>query len=291
MGLTNTSEVDSQKYLSLSEVKEQFPLPLQWLYSLWSRVLVHMSQDEETQSALQSVQQELLTTNVAVFFLHDYTLDPFPVAAALLREARNLQHIVAPYAILSQLGVSPEGEETAYFRRRARWLMGMKQRLEATGKIHLFPVIREFEKNNPFLSALIQERGYSTVNREYFRGFNQWMREKPSGSALFIAPHAGLSKPGRSVLHRDVYGPLDKVQQRLEQGLPTYVVFDQPVAPFGIEALTERVPGVVWNKIYFSGPEYLPTNDYPAALQQMQQREGLIRQKTGLPIRDTRSRK
>lgn len=230
---------------------------------LWKNLVVRLSVDPRTTSALASVDASLQTGNAVIFIDHHYAFDALPIALGLAKRLRMVDAVMLPYAAHLDMGLDPAGLPSWRYRLRTRawhWLMhGIRG---GAASVQFLPIAREFELNNPRLKVVVDAR-YNHANTTYLKALVQMFAGSQTGQLCFLAPMAGLALPSRAPLNPQLYRSMDLVQKKAATAVPFFFVGAYPhweVQRHYFAPLLAR------HRIVARGPFVLPRDHYDDAL-------------------------
>ncbi len=197
------------------------------LLKYWKNGIVEIG-DSTTLSITDDINDRLLANNVIIFFDHHYAFDAIPVALVLGRLLKHVSRALIPYAVHLDMGVDQVGMPSLRYRLRTlafHWLIQNIQK--ANSNIHILPVAREFELNNPKLKEIVDCQ-FPGLNTKYLKTFTQFFSNDSSGLVSILSPMAGLAFPEKPTLHPQMYRLMEMVQIRQNYPLPFYFVSAYP---------------------------------------------------------------
>jgi hypothetical protein len=251
-------------YLSEADVYSGFGVFSRKLLLYWKNKIVRYSDYDKLRSIFNLMSNDLLSNNVIVFFDHHYAFDAIPLGLALAQHVENVTSVMIPYSVHLEMGVGREGEPSLrYFLRTKafQWFVGKIKKNNQD--IQFFPVVREFEKESPRLSEIVNQQ-FSGVNTVYLKTLMRKFTQIPTGQLCFLTPFSGIGFPDKPVLHPQLYRSLDLVQGKSGQRFPVYIFGAYP----GWQAYSQYyAPLLSKHNIVMRGSFLLPQKDYAKAYQ------------------------
>ena len=228
----------------------------------WRDKVVRLGDPQTFKSKIKELNQHLSASNALVLFDHHYAFDAIPLGFGLAQYVENVSGVLIPYSVHLEMGVSREGEFSPRYYARTlsfRWLTA--HICEPNPKIEFYPVVREFERDTPRISAIVEQR-FLGVNTSYLKAFVRNFKKTTAGQVCFLTPFSGIGFPGKPLLHPQLYRSIDMVQEKCARQFPIFMAgaypnwnaFSNYLAPLMNEHL-----------LVLKGPLYLPRNDYQAA--------------------------
>jgi hypothetical protein len=231
------------------------------LLKYWKDHIVEIG-DSTTLSTADRINHELLSKNVVIFFDHHYAFDALPVALVLGQLLKHVTRALIPYAVHLDMGVNQVGLPSLRYRLRTlafKWLIDNIQM--ANSNIHIMPVVREFELNQPRLKAIADSQ-FSGANTSYLRIFTQSFSHHKKGLVSILSPMAGLALPEKPALHPQIFRLMKMVQARQKQSLPFFFVSAYPKLQTHYHYLA---PLLTKHTFVARGPLEFPTGSYEQA--------------------------
>ena len=232
------------------------------LLNFWKTVIIKIDDGSTTKSAIDDINQSLGATNAIILFDHHYAFDAIPITFALGKVLRNVSGVVIPYAVHLDMALDPDGFPSPRYKIRTlafHRLVGTIQEMNPT--IRFYPVVREFERENLRLNAVV-EAEFRGANTRYLKGLLQVFYENPAGQLCILSPVSGIAFPHKPVLHTQVYRSLEAVQQKCGQAFPFYFVGGYPHLKYDLHYLA---PLLTKHTVVARGPFYLPMGNYDKA--------------------------
>lgn len=262
-------------YLSDADLYKGFGFFSKRALRYWRNRIVRYGEVDKLQSVFDRLNNDLLSGNLIIFFDHHYAFDAIPLGLALAQFVKFAKGVLIPYSVHLEMGIGREGQPSLnYFLRTQafRWFIGKIKK--PNPDIQFFPVVREFELDNPRLCAIVDQR-FSGVNTIYLKAFLRIFAHTSAGQVCFLTPFSGIGFPGKPLLHPQLYRSVDLVQQKCKQRFPMYILGAYP----SWQAYSNYIaPLINEHLIVMRGPFFLPKKDYQAALEVMSAEIAALRQ-------------
>lgn len=257
----------------------EFDPIIRFLLKRWKKSIIKIGNNDDTWDKLTTLNHQLQSENVVVFFDHHYAFDAFPVTLALGQTLTKVACALVPYAVHLDMSVDPDGYPALRYRIRTRIFRHMINSIQkANPNIHVLPVVREFELGNPRLRA-IADNDFSGANTKYLKTFLRLFNQSPAGLACILSPMGGIAFPDKPVLSSKIYRSVEMVQSKGRQ-LPFYFVSAYPKLRAYYHYFA---PLLTQHTFVVQGPFSLPNKNFDEAtaivteqLQQLRQTGGFI---------------
>ena len=191
------------------------------------------------------------------------------------KHLRYIAGAIVPYAVHLDMGVDPAGKPSIQYRLRTaafRWLVKNIQRHNPN--VHILPVAREFELQNPRLKSVLDRR-FPGLNTRYLKRLAQLFSQYQNGLACILSPTAGLALPEKPLLHPQLHRSLDLLQSRRDRPLPYFFIGAYPKLYAYRHYLA---PLLVRHTFVAQGPFTVPLASYDRALEAVSERIHQLRQ-------------
>jgi hypothetical protein len=227
----------------------------------WKEKLVKF--DYESQGkVLEAINQSLQTSNLFVFFDHNYAFDPIPAGFAVAKYVKGLRGLLVPVAVHLDMGVNREGRFSPSYRFRTMIYRWFFRRMTENGSgVEILPVMREFEMENPQLRKIVEEK-YPSINTKYLRTLIQKFSTYDHGYACFFSPYSGIAFPGKPALHSQLHRSVKIAAGKAKNEVSYFLIGGYP------DWKVKRkfyVPMLSGHTIVLRGPINLPIKDYEAS--------------------------
>ncbi len=249
-------------YLREDDLYKGFSVLSRNIILRWRNYVVDYGDLQKIKSKFEQMKDHLASNNLIVLFDHHYAFDALPLGLGLARFAENVSSVIIPYAVHLDMGIGREGEPSLrYFLRSKLFKWFIDDIRKPNPSIRFFPVVREFERDNPRLFQIVEQE-FSGINSTYLKSLVRQFRGVNSGQVCFLTPFSGIGFPEKPLLHPQLYRSIDLVQAKCERDFPLFIAGAYPSWRAYSNYLA---PLLTKHLIVLRGPFYLPRQDYEAA--------------------------
>ncbi len=228
----------------------------------WRNRVVRIGDLPKFKSKIRDMNEHFKESNALILFDHHYAFDAIPLGFGLAQYVENVTGVLIPYSVHLEMGVGREGEfSPRYYARTLSFKWLTSHIYKSNPKIEFYPVVREFERDTPRISAIVDQR-FSGVNTSYLKAFVRNFKKSAAGQVCFLTPFSGIGFPGKPLLHPQLYRSIDLVQEKCAKQFPIFMAGAYP----SWDAFSNYLaPLMNEHFLVLSGPIYLPRNNYRAA--------------------------